>query len=48
VIANKKAFDALDKATQAGLLKAAAEAEARLGHQREEPTSTWTCCARTA
>ena len=29
VIANKKAFDALDKATQDGLLKAAAEAEAR-------------------
>ena len=27
VIANKKAFDALDKATQDGLLKAAAEAE---------------------
>lgn len=29
VIANKKAFDALDKATQDGLLKAAAEAEQR-------------------
>ena len=29
VIANKKAFDALDKATQDGLLKAAAEAEKR-------------------
>ena len=29
VIANKKAFDALDKATQDGLLKAAADAEAR-------------------
>ncbi len=29
VIANKKAFDALDKATQDGLLKAAAEAETR-------------------
>ncbi|MDO5693423.1 MAG: TRAP transporter substrate-binding protein [Pseudomonadota bacterium] len=29
VVANKKAFDALDKATQDGLLKAAAEAEKR-------------------
>jgi TRAP-type C4-dicarboxylate transport system substrate-binding protein len=29
VLANKKAFDALDKATQDGLMKAAADAEAR-------------------
>ena len=39
VIANRSAFDALDKATQAALLKAAADAEARGWKLSEEKTS---------
>jgi TRAP-type C4-dicarboxylate transport system substrate-binding protein len=38
VIVNKKAFDALDKATQAAVLKAAAEAETRGWKLSEEKT----------
>jgi TRAP-type C4-dicarboxylate transport system substrate-binding protein len=38
VIVNKRAFDALDKATQDGLLKAAAEAETRGWKVSEEKT----------
>jgi TRAP-type C4-dicarboxylate transport system substrate-binding protein len=38
VIVNKKAFDALDKATQDAILKAAAEAEARGWKTSEEKT----------
>ena len=41
VIANKKAFDALDKATQDGLLKAAAEAEARGWATSERKTNEY-------
>jgi len=41
VIANKKAFDALDKATQDGLLKAAAEAEARGWATSEKKTNEY-------
>ena len=41
VIANKKAFDALDKATQDGLLKAAAEAEARGWATSEQKTNEY-------
>ena len=41
VIANKKAFDALDPATQAGLLKAAAEAEARGWATSEKKTNEY-------
>ncbi|MBS0499117.1 MAG: TRAP transporter substrate-binding protein [Burkholderiaceae bacterium] len=41
VIANKKAFDALDKATQAGLLKAAAEAEKRGWATSEKKTNEY-------
>ena len=40
-IANKKAFDALDKATQDGLLKAAAEAEARGWATSERKTNEY-------
>jgi TRAP-type C4-dicarboxylate transport system substrate-binding protein len=40
VIVNRKAFDALDKATQDGLLKAAAEAEAR-GWKVSEEKNDW-------
>ncbi|NDP43557.1 MAG: TRAP transporter substrate-binding protein [Aromatoleum sp.] len=40
VIVNQKAFDALDKPTQAALLKAAAEAETR-GWKKSEETSGW-------
>jgi len=40
VIVNQKAFDALDKATQAALLKAAAEAEAR-GWKLSEEKTAW-------
>ncbi|MCX7891422.1 MAG: TRAP transporter substrate-binding protein [Burkholderiales bacterium] len=40
VIVNKKAFDALDKATQDALLKAAAEAEAR-GWKVSEEKNAW-------
>ncbi len=40
VIVNKKAFDALDKATQDALLKAAAEAEAR-GWKVSEEKNSW-------
>ena len=38
VIANRKAFDALDKPTQAALLKAAADAETRGWRLSEEKT----------
>ena len=41
VIANKKAFDALDKATQDGLLKAAADAEARGWATSERKTNEY-------
>jgi len=41
VLANKKAFDALDKATQAGLLKAAAEAEKRGWADSEKKTGEY-------
>ena len=41
VIANKKAFDALDKATQDGLLKAAAEAEKRGWADSEKKTGEY-------
>ena len=41
VIANKKAFDALDKATQAGLLKAAAAAEKRGWATSEKKTGEY-------
>jgi len=41
VIANKKAFDALDKATQDGLLKAAAEAEQRGWIDSEKKTGEY-------
>ena len=41
VIANKKAFDALDKATQDGLLKAAAEAEKRGWATSEKKTGEY-------
>ena len=41
VIANKKAFDALDKATQDGLLKAAAEAEKRGWASSEKKTGEY-------
>ncbi|MEZ5607359.1 MAG: TRAP transporter substrate-binding protein [Burkholderiaceae bacterium] len=41
VIANKKAFDALDKATQAGLLKAAADAETRGWATSEKKTNEY-------
>jgi TRAP-type C4-dicarboxylate transport system substrate-binding protein len=40
VIVNKKAFDALDKATQAAVLKAATDAEAR-GWKLSEEKNTW-------
>jgi TRAP-type C4-dicarboxylate transport system substrate-binding protein len=40
VIMNQKAFDALDKATQAALLKAAAEAETR-GWKLSEEKNRW-------
>ena len=40
IIVNKKAFDALDKATQAAVLKAAADAEAR-GWKISEEKTTW-------
>jgi len=40
VIVNKAAFDALDKATQAALLKAAADAETR-GWKSSEEKNTW-------
>jgi len=40
VIVNQKAFDALDKGTQAALLKAAAEAEAR-GWKLSEEKTAW-------
>jgi TRAP-type C4-dicarboxylate transport system substrate-binding protein len=40
VIVNQKAFDALDKATQAAVLKAAAEAEVR-GWKLSEEKNTW-------
>jgi len=39
IIVNQKAFDALDKTTQAALLKAAAEAEARGWKMSEEKTA---------
>ena len=42
VIVSKKAFDALDKATQEALLKAAAEAEARGWKVSEEKTGWYT------
>ena len=41
VIANKKAFDALDKATQDGLLKAAADAEKRGWATSEQKTNEY-------
>ena len=41
VIANKKAFDALDKATQDGLLKAAADAETRGWASSEKKTGEY-------
>ena len=41
VIANKKAFDALDKATQAGMLKAAADAETRGWATSEKKTNEY-------
>ena len=41
VIANKKAFDALDKATQDGLLKAAADAEKRGWADSEKKTGEY-------
>ena len=40
IIVNKKAFDALDKATQSALLKAAADAEAR-GWKLSEEKNAW-------
>ena len=40
IIVNQKAFDALDKPTQAALLKAAADAEAR-GWKMSEEKNTW-------
>ena len=40
VIVNQKAFDALDKPTQAAVLKAAADAEAR-GWKASEEKTTW-------
>ena len=40
VIVNQKAFDALDKPTQAAVLKAAAEAETR-GWKASEEKTTW-------
>ncbi|MBK9673846.1 MAG: TRAP transporter substrate-binding protein [Betaproteobacteria bacterium] len=40
IIVNQKAFDALDKATQAAVLKAAAEAEAR-GWKLSEEKNAW-------
>jgi TRAP-type C4-dicarboxylate transport system substrate-binding protein len=40
IIVNKKAFDALDKPTQAALLKAAAEAETR-GWKLSEEKNGW-------
>jgi TRAP-type C4-dicarboxylate transport system substrate-binding protein len=42
IIVNKKAFDALDKATQGALLKAAAEAETRGWKLSEEKTGWYT------
>jgi TRAP-type C4-dicarboxylate transport system substrate-binding protein len=41
IVANKKAFDALDKATQDGLLKAAAEAEKRGWATSEKKTGEY-------
>ena len=40
IIVNQKAFDALDKASQAAVLKAAAEAEAR-GWKLSEEKTAW-------
>ena len=40
VIANRKAFDALDKATQSGVLKAAADAETR-GWKLSQEKNSW-------
>jgi TRAP-type C4-dicarboxylate transport system substrate-binding protein len=40
IIVNKKAFDALDKATQAAVLKAAADAEAR-GWKLSQDKNAW-------
>jgi len=42
VFANKQAFDALDKATQAAVMKAAADAESRGWKTSEEKTSWYT------
>jgi TRAP-type C4-dicarboxylate transport system substrate-binding protein len=41
VLVSQKAFDALDKATQGAVLKAAADAEARGWKTSEEKTKVW-------